>query len=418
MRECDIVNVAQKYGTPLYYYDSEVMQYQMEKLKNAILPGARLFYALKANPLIGICQFFNSNGCGIETASSGEIETALRASVCPEDIIFTSPGKTIKEIEYAIDSEIKLINVESLAEIEIINDISAKKDKITDIALRINQNLNFANAKIKMTGVASQFGIDEDDLVDSLFESIENMANVRLIGVQVYSGTQVLVADEILKNVEYVVELALHLSKKHCFPLKYLNLGGGFGVPYFKGDSELDLGILKEGMGTIYEKYHEQLKETEVIFESGRYLMAESGVYIVKVLYRKQSKQSTYYICDGGSNFHSATAFIGRFVRNNFPCYSIPRRGEATKVNIVGPLCTPTDVMGQNVELSGDLVSGDYIVIDKSGAYGLSYSPTLFLSHESPMEVLRINNDEIVLRDRGKANDMWINQKGIKSVYI
>lgn len=409
----EITKVAKKYGTPLFLYDGDKIIEQCKRLKAALFSRAKLFYAMKANPLIGICQLMYASGCGIETASKGEISTALKVGIQPSEIIFTSPGKTKDELTYAIDKEVKLINVESFEEALLVNQIASERVRIVDIALRINQNSNFSKAKIKMTGVASQFGIEETELTEEFFDRFSRLKYVKIIGVQVYSGTQILESEEILANVEYVIKMALDISERFGLPLKYLNLGGGFGIPYFKGETELDLVTLKAGMDKLNKQYGENLKNTEIIFESGRFLMAESGLYVTKILYKKISKDVIYYVCDGGSNFHSSTAFMGRYIRNNFPVFSIPDLEEKGKVSLVGPLCTPTDLMGQNVEMSTQLQPGDYIIIDKSGAYGLSYSPLLFLSHETPAEVIKIDKSYKVLRERGTVEDLWIRQKGL-----
>lgn len=413
MEEEKLIKAVALFGTPMFLYDEIKILEQLYILRNAIFSKAKLFYAMKANPLIGICQLLYSNGCGIETASKGEIQTALKAGVKAENIIFTSPGKTEEEITYAINKQIKLLNVESLEEARIIDDIAREKETTVKIGLRINQNVNFSKAKMKMTGVSSQFGIEESELSKEFFDKLQALKNIEIVGFQVYSGTQVLDAEEILQNVEYIINMVLNLSKSYQISLKYLNLGGGFGVPYFKGELPLDMSALKQGMEKLEAQYGRELEKTEIIFESGRFLVAESGLFVTKILYRKVSKDMLYYVCDGGSNFHSSTAFMGRFVRNNFPMYSIPDIAEKKKVNVVGPLCTPTDLIGKNVELSGELNPGDLIVVVKSGAYGLSYSPFSFLSHESPMEVLKIGDTYEVLRERGMAEDLWIRQKGL-----
>lgn len=411
MEERIIQEAVQTFGTPLFLYNQNSIENRMQKLKGALLQNARLYYAMKANPLMGIVRMLNAAGCGIETASQGEIETAIKAGVNARDILFTSPGKTESELAYAIKAGVHIINVESLEEANCINDIAGNLGKVVDIALRINQNVNFSKAKIKMTGVSSQFGIEETELTEQFFDQLASMKNIRVMGIQVYSGTQVLVADEILKNVEYVIKMALSLSEKYGFQLSYLNLGGGFGIPYFKDEKELDLAALHDGMMLLEKQYGEKLNNTEIIFESGRFLVADSGLYVTRILHRKESKDNLFYICDGGSNFHSSTAFLGRFIRNNFPMYAITDRGANRKVNVVGPLCTPTDLMGQNVELSGNLQKDDLIIILKSGAYGLTYSPIHFLSHETPMEVMWDSGKYKILRERGKAEDLWIRQR-------
>lgn len=414
MTKQEIRQISQEYGTPLFLYDGDQICKQCKILKECLYEGANLFYAMKANPLIGICQLLYSKNCGIETASKGEIQTALRAGIASSNIIFNSPGKTAEEIDFAIEKKIKLISIESFEEAELVNEMAKKRSLVVEVVLRINQNHNFSKAKVKMTGVSSQFGIEETDLTDDLFKKFSEFAHICIVGIQVYSGTQVLSAEEILRNTEYVIQLALRLSSKFHFELKYLNLGGGFGVPYFKGETTLDLIKLKRGMQELKKCYGPQLKSTEIIFESGRFLLAESGVFVTKILYKKQSKGIIYYICDGGSNFHSSTAFMGRFVRNNFPMYGISKvsknEQEMKKVNVVGPLCTPTDTIGQKVELCGKLNPGDLVVVEKSGAYGLTYSPINFLSHTPPAEILKWNGNVMVLRERGDIKDLWERQ--------
>lgn len=238
-----------------------------------------------------------------------------------------------------------------------------------------------------MSGIASQFGIEETDLSNELFGEILSMPNIQFCGIHIYMGTSILDAIEICKNTEYAIQLGLRLSSQYQFQLKYLNVGGGFGIPYFQGENQLDMRKLKQGMVELDRKYKAQLSKTRIYFESGRYLLAESGLFLIRVLYRKVSKGNIYLVCDGGANFHAASAFLGRFVRDNFPMHVLGKRGEEQEFYVTGPSCTPTDLVGQKVKLPQDTREGDVIVIEKSGAYGLTYSPYGFLSHTLPMEV-------------------------------
>lgn len=200
-------------------------------------------------------------------------------------------------------------------------------------------------------------------------------------------GTSILKAEEICQNTEYVIQLGLRLANTFSFELTYLNVGGGFGIPYFPKERELDIEELGRGMKRLYSIYRIQLAGTRVYFESGRYLLAECGVFLIRVLYRKESKGNCYLVCDGGANFHAASAFLGRFVRRNFPMYVLGKSGEEQEFYVTGPSCTPTDLVGQRVWLPKDTTEGDIIVIEKSGAYGLTYSSYGFLSHPLPEEI-------------------------------
>lgn len=383
----EIREIDEKFGTPFYLYHREKMCNNYMRLKGALLPGASLYYSMKANPLGKICRILTDMGAGVEVASKGELEIALKAGVSPDRIIFTSPGKTEKELRAAIDEKIKLINIDSLDEAMLINRIGEERNEKINVSIRINPAVSYSNAKIKMTGVASQFGVEEEDL-DEVFGAIKELAYVNVCGFQIYMGTQMLQAEDIVRNTDYALELFLRKAKQYGITLKTVNVGGGFGVKYFANEHDLDLDSLHKSMEELHEKYRKELGETEVIFESGRFIMAEAGEFVTKVLYVKKSKDTKFVICDGGSNFHSSAAFLGRFVRNNFPLRSVPEGEETEVANIVGPLCTPLDVIGQKVLVNKEIKAGDYVVIEKSGAYGLTYSPIDFLSHERPQEIL------------------------------
>lgn len=398
-----IKNIANRYGTPVYAYDADKIKTQYDCLNKCLPENFEIFYSMKANPLLGICELFKSLGSCIEVASIGELNTAIAAGFLPEQIIFTSPGKTNEELETAIDIGIYSINIESIEEALTINHIAEGKAKKVDISIRVNPDFGLAGAGIKMSGVATQFGIDYSEL-PSVINQIKKLSNVRIIGIHIYNGTQVLNAESIYSGMEEIIKLALHISKECEFKLQFLDLGGGFGVPYFKNDNDLDIYKLKDGMCKLWEKYKENLRDVRIAVESGRFLIAEAGVFLTKVLYCKETKGQKYIVCDGGSNLHANSAFLGRFIRNNFPMHILGKEDDFENVNAVGPLCTPTDVIGQKVLLP-KAACGDILVVEKSGAYGLTDSPNLFLSHPNPCEVIYYCNKTYVLREGGKKED-------------
>ncbi|MCM1047355.1 MAG: diaminopimelate decarboxylase [Clostridiales bacterium] len=406
MNDTYIKSLAQQYGTPLYLYDKAVMIERYHQLKDSIFPDAKLFYSMKANPALGVCRVFRELGAGVEAASMGEIYAALAVGFKPQQIIFTSPGKTRQEIEFALKHRTALINIESLDEARLINEAAGAMGITADIGIRINPAVCYSNAKIKMSGVSSQFGNEEEDIDEKYKAELNTLQNLNLCGIQVYMGTQMLLAEDIIKNTEYAMGMALRLSKECGFPLKYLNVGGGFGVKYFKNETPLDLAQLKNGMDELKEKFGTELKNTEVIFESGRFLMADAGVFVTQALYVKESKGQKFVVCDGGSNFHSSAAFLGRFVRNNFPMYTIPEGSETAEYTVCGPLCTSLDVIGQKVMINADIAPGDLVVIEKSGAYGYTYSPCKFLSHEQPIELMSDGDAAYVIRERESVEEL------------
>ncbi|MHB8062510.1 MAG: type III PLP-dependent enzyme [Ruminiclostridium sp.] len=411
MEDTMLSTIVEKYQTPIYVYDGDKIALQYRMLKNALPHGVEIFYSMKANPLLGICQLLRKLGSRIEIASSGELYTALEAGFSPSKIIFTSPGKTCEELEYAIETDIFCINIESVEEAQIINRIAVEKSKQVNISIRINPDFNIAGSSIKMAGVPAQFGIDQIQL-NSAFDILKTLPGINIIGIHVYTGTQLLSAQNIIFCMEQILALALEVSEKYQFKLLFLDLGGGFGVPYFKGEAFLDLELLKEGLVQIWDSFKHRLSQTQIAVESGRFLMAESGLYLTKVLYKKACKGNLYVICDGGSNQHASSAFLGRHIRNNFPMHVLNKSTNEEEVNVVGPLCTPTDIIGQKVILP-EVNSGDIIVIEKSGAYGITQSPAMFLSHPLPTEVAYIYGETYVLRERGKKEDFIREQKSL-----
>ncbi len=415
MEDKILENIAAEYGTPLYVYDTDRIISQYWKLKDSLPAEFGIFYSMKANPLLGMCQLFKKLGSGIEVASSGELYTAVAAGFAPERIIFTSPGKTFGELEYAIETGICSINVESVEEAALINELARQKGRKVSISIRINPDFDVAGSNIKMTGVPTQFGIDRIE-TETALELMESLPNIKVIGIHIYTGTQALNAHNIILSMEQIIRLSLELSGKSGFELKFLNLGGGFGVPYFKEDSPLDMDAFKKDFSLMWQKYREKLAGTKVFVESGRFLMAEAGTYLTRILYKKECKGRRYLVCDGGSNQHASSAFLGRYIRNNFPMHILNKTENEEQVNIAGPLCTPTDIMGQNVMLP-EAVPGDILAIDKSGAYGSTQSPGLFLSHPLAAEVQYCKGKTYILRERWGKEDFIKGQKELNEFF-
>lgn len=404
MDEKTIGNIVNEYGTPIYIYDTETIKENHARLKHSIHPSVEIFYSMKANPALAVCKFMKNLGCGIEIASAGELFIAAEAGFEPRNILFSGPGKTKEEIGYAILSNIYCINVESYQEACLIDQIAGTHKKKVRVALRVNPDFNASGSTIRMTGVASQFGIDVL-LLEGFFESVRKLENIKIIGIQVYLGTQILDAAKLIRNFEEIVRLAMKISDMYGVKLEFLDFGGGYGVPYFPNENPLDMAGMGKGIREVLHEYRIFLNGIRLVTECGRFLVAESGVYVTRVLDRKTCKGGTFLICDGGSNQHASSAFLGRHIRNNFPMHVLNRDKDMEEVTIAGPLCTPTDIIGQKVRLPKTAV-GDYIVVEKSGAYGLTYSPVCFLSHVTPAEVMLVNRKAYVIREKGRFEDI------------
>lgn len=382
----DLIQVAaQSVGTPFYAYDASALRSRVAALKSAI-PDAAFVYSLKANPNLSIVQCLTREGIGAEICSLFELETCLAADVPAKDVIFVGPAKSRAEIGRAISVGLKAIVVESIEEIATIDAIASELGRIQPIALRINPSFHTPGAKLSMSGKPTQFGIDQDLIPDALRQAAA-CTNCRLVGLHVYMGTRILDYRVVVQNTANVLALATDIILDAGHALEFVDIGGGFGVPYTDSEGALDLVSLGREVTALLTPWKAMHPHTQIVIELGRYMVAEAGVFVTAVRSVKCSKGEYFAVCDGGSNVHSAAAQSARFNRN-FPMTAVHRRdGDAAPWNVSGPLCTPTDVIGKGVDL-GPLQPGDLIQIDNSGAYGVTASPADFLSFARPAEVI------------------------------
>ena len=282
-----------------------------------------------------------------------------------------------------------MINVESEREFAPIVAAGQKYNTRPQITVRINPDFELKGSGMRMGGGAKQFGIDAE-IIPDILQKIKKM-EVDLLGFHIFSGSNCLNAAAIIDAQDKTFELAIRLAKESGITLKILNIGGGLGVPYFPGDTPLDLSKVGEYLTRKMVEVRRDLPETEIIMELGRYIIAESGVYVCRVIDRKLSRGHIFLITNGGLHHHlSASGNFGQLIRKNFPVIIGNRMvagGETELVNVVGPLCTPLDVLADKMHLPKAEI-GDYVVVFQSGAYGLTASPIHFLSHPVAREVL------------------------------
>jgi diaminopimelate decarboxylase len=246
-----------------------------------------------------------------------------------------------------------------------------------------------------MSGRATQFGIDGEDLRTAL-DHIARLRNISLHGLHIYMGTRILDHRAIVDNTMRILALADEISAQIASPLAFIDVGGGFGVPYFKGEPELDLDALSDEIAPEIARRRRAKAETRIAFELGRFLTAPAGVFVTRVRSTKRAKGRDFAVCDGGSNCHSAAAGYGSALRKNFPMSVIGKEQDRLSAwTITGPLCTPTDIVGQDVALP-EIVCGDLICIHQSGAYGPSASPVHFLGFGHPAETM-VDGDSITM---------------------
>ncbi|WP_320203667.1 acyl-CoA dehydrogenase family protein [Agrobacterium rosae] len=406
--------IADRVGTPFYVFDAAAIRRQCAELK-ARFPNVEFFYSLKANPNLSVVRQMVLSGMGCEACSLLELETSIAAGVRADRTLFVGPAKSVTELSRCVALGIKAVVVESIVELERLDSLAGTMGKTQSVALRINPDFRFAGAKLNMSGRATQFGIDQST-VDAMLPRIENCRNVRIVGLHVYMGTRILDHATIVSNTRHTLELAGEIQKKLGHPLRFVDVGGGFGVPYHEGEAELDLAALQRDLSPVISDYEAVNPQGKVCIELGRYLIAAAGRFVTAVRQTKTTKGENFATCDGGSNVHSAAAGQGSLLRKNFPI-SLIKRGAAPQPGhsvapwtITGPLCTPMDVIGKDVQMDEPTI-GDLICIPQSGAYGATASPVNFLGFGQPAEVM-VDGDAITLvRERASIDAILEDQR-------
>ena len=373
--------------TPFYAYDRALLRARVAALRDALPQEVKLHYAMKANPMPAVVGLMAGLVDGIDVASAGELKVALDAGANPQEVSFAGPGKRDAELRKAVASGV-LINVESFREVVALEAISSALGLPARVAVRVNPDFELKGSGMKMGGGPKPFGVDAE-LIPALLADI-GRAGLAFEGFHLFAGSQNLRAESICEAQQKSYALALRLAQDAPLPVQFLNLGGGFGIPYFPGERPLDLGPIGDNLATLVQRAQTELPQARLVIELGRYLVGEAGVYVARVVDRKISRGHVYLVTDGGLHHHlAASGNFGQVIRKNYPV-AIGTRMHATgqeTCTVVGPLCTPLDVLADSMTLPVAQV-GDLVVVFQSGAYGASASPQGFLGHPSCLEVL------------------------------
>ncbi len=372
--------------TPFYAYDRGLLKARVEQLRAVLPRGVKLHFAMKANPFVPLVCFMAGLVDGIDVASAGELMVALNAGADTAEVSFAGPGKSESELSQAVASGI-LINVESEREIELLAKIADRLNVKPRVAVRVNPGFELKGSGMKMGGGPKQFGIDEERVPGVLARV--GALGLRFEGFHLFAGSQNLNAEAVCEAQRQAYALATRLAVHAPAPVQVLNLGGGFGIPYFPGDRALDLQPIGDNLAVISERCARELPGARIVIELGRYLVGEAGVYVTRIVDRKVSRGQVFLITDGGLNHHlSASGNFGQVIRKNYPVAINGKADHAREVaSVVGPLCTPLDLLADRVDLPVADV-GDLFVVFQSGAYGASASPQAFLGHPPCAEML------------------------------
>ncbi|SFB74761.1 pyridoxal-dependent decarboxylase, exosortase A system-associated [Massilia yuzhufengensis] len=374
-------------STPFYAYDRARLDERVAYLRQHLPPEIHLHYAMKANPMSAVVQHMATLVDGIDVASGGELQVALDTIMPPERISFAGPGKSDADLRCAIAAGI-ILNVEGFGELDRIALAGRELGITAKVAVRVNPDFELKSSGMKMGGGPKQFGVDAERVP----EMLRRIGELKLAfeGFHIFSGSQNLKVASLQEAHDKTFELARRLAKDAPGPVLTLNIGGGIGIPYFPGEERIDLAAVGTHLREILPDARRDLPQAQVVMELGRYLVAEAGIYVCRVVERKESRGEVFLVTDGGLHHHlAASGNFGQVIRKNYPVVIGNRvaGGEREVASVVGPLCTPLDLLANQMELAKS-GPGDLVVVFQSGAYGLTASPGGFLSHPAAREVL------------------------------
>ena len=376
-------------GTPFFAYDRGLLTGRVAHLRASLPQAIQLHFSVKANPMPALVQHMAGLVDGFDVASASEMRVAVDTPMPPDSVSFAGPGKTDAELTQAIAAGV-VLSLESPNEAVRAARIGDMLGLRPRVLLRINPDFEMKSSGMKMGGGARQFGVDAEE-APALLRKVGALG-LDFHGLQIFSGSQSLSVSTIVDAQSSTFELARRLADDAPAPVVLLNIGGGFGIPYFPGEAALDLRPIADNLDAWLPRMRDALPQANVAIELGRYLVGEAGVYVTRVTDRKVSRGQVFLVTDGGMNHQlAASGNLGQVIRKNYPVAIGTRMeapaGETESVNIVGPLCTPLDILADRMPLPQADV-GDLVVVFQSGAYGPSASPSGFLSRPAAAEVL------------------------------
>ena len=406
--------LANEYGTPFFVYDRGIIEQKWDLLRNALPAEFSICYSVKANPSQAILQCLLAKGAGLEIASGGEFCHALAAGCPPDKVIFAGPGKTEAELDLVLGHGIGEIHVESLREVERIAVIARRRNVRARVALRVNPSGEAEGGAMRMGGRPAPFGVDEESM-DEVVDRLVSFSELDFRGIHLFTGTQILDVEILINQYLKGFEIAAHIAARLKTSLHTLDFGGGFGIPYFPHEKELDLQKLREALNTLLTAMHRDplISGLHLFVEPGRFLVGEAGIYVCRVQDIKVSRGKKFLIVDGGMNHHlAASGNLGQTIKRNYPVGILNKLGhqDVEIVDVAGPLCTPLDVIARGISLPRAEV-GDVFGVFQSGAYGRSASPLGFLSHAAPPEVWVDRKFHRLIRRRGEFQDYLRDQQ-------
>lgn len=392
--------LAARYGTPLYIYDLDDVLAAHAALCGALPENVGLYYALKANPHPDVVRALGSRGCGTEISSTGELDAVFAAGLGGGGCLYTGPGKTEGELATAIGCGVRLFSTDSITDVHRLGAVARRQGVRVEALLRVNSESSSATTSIRMTGTPSQFGFDAETLPQALrdLRALDTADFVDICGLHFFPLSNTPDEANLVTEFQHTIATAAAISQNLDLPLRHLDIGGGFSVPYGVPGSRAAYPKLRAELEAALDLHVAGWRRgtPRVVCESGRYLVGGGGTLLARVTNVKVSRGRTFVITDAGINVFGGMSGLGRLlpvsVRPGGP------DGPPAPGSLVGPLCTPGDVLGRDIALP-PLAPGDLVAIPNAGAYGLTASLSMFLGRPAPTEVV-LRGGEVVSASR------------------
>ena len=398
----DLLQAAQRFGTPLYVYDFDAIQSRLVALRSLFDSRIKLFYAVKANSNLQLLANLKPLVDGLDVSSGGEIRQALLAEYRGGDLSFAGPGKTSGEIELALHNDCGSLSIESADDLTRVIETCRKTGLQANISLRINPQEPVKQFAVKMGGMPTPFGVDEEHAAGIIETISRNDDVLNFCGFHIYAGTQCLNIDGLTLNIANVLKVVEKICRENGLAPGRINFGGGLGIPYFSSDADFDLEQFTGFVNRAVAQFDTRMSQpVDYIIELGRYLVGPFGYYLSRVLALKESRDRKFVILDGGMHHNlPPSGNFGQVISKNYDIQNISKPAAAKeKVDITGCLCTTLDRLANRIEIESPAV-GDVLAIKNSGAYGLTASPVYFLGHETPREILLKDGNASLIRER------------------
>lgn len=384
-------DLAEQYGTPFFLYDADAINQRINRIRDSLEGLVKVFYAVKANPNLELLRAVRSVADGLDISSGGELEQACLAEFNMANLSFAGPAKTTAEIAASIKKGVGCISVESMRELVECTRIARQLGTRANVVIRINPQFLNRSFGMKMGGKPIQFGIDEEEIDAALAMILANEENLNFQGIHIYAGSQCFDVTGMAESVKNTFSIVQRIEASTSLRCRTINLGGGFGVSHGGNGQEMDISALTTILVPILRTFCDSSTvERKIIFELGRFLTANAGIYVVRVVSSKQSRGKAFFMVDGGLHHHLAAAgMFGTALRSNYILKNLSRPdAPSIRCNIAGPSCNPTDLLGVDIELPRP-EHGDLIAVMKSGSYGFTASPLLFLGRNTPAELIK-----------------------------